>query len=64
MKSIPVNTKLSLKGCWEMVNRVDTLEKATVAINWLENNELLSNEDYNDLMMALSWIMRELYKAS
>jgi len=62
IKNIPVNQKLSVKGCWRMVNNVDTLEKAHIAEKWLKENEILSNDEYNDLMMALSYLTRELYK--
>lgn len=62
IRNIPVNPKLSLKGCWAMVNKVDTLEKLTIAEQWLKANEAITNDEYNDLMMALSYISRELYR--
>lgn len=62
IKNIPVNKNLSLKGCWTMVNRVNTLEKMKIAEHWLKLNEVISNDEYNDLMMALSYIGRELYR--
>lgn len=57
-----INTKLSASKCWTMVNRVDTLEKAKIANMWIMENEVITNEEYNDLMMALSYITRELYR--
>ena len=60
IRNIPINKKLSLKGCWAMVNRVDTIEKANIAESWLRENELLSNEDYDDLMMALTYLYRDI----
>lgn len=62
IRNIQVNPKLSLKGCWAMVNRVNTLEKLHIAKQWLKVNELITNDEYNDLMMALSYISRELYR--
>lgn len=62
IRNIPINPKLSLKGCWAMVNRVDNFEKLNVAYNWLRANEVITNEEYNDLMMTLSYISRELYR--
>lgn len=62
VKNIPVNTKLSVKGCWKMVNSVNTLQRAKVAELWLKKNEVISNDEYNDLMMALSWLTRDMYR--
>lgn len=62
IRNIAINPKLSLKGCWEMVNRVNALEKLHIAEQWLKANEVITNEEYNDLMMALSYISRELYR--
>ena len=62
IRNIPINPKLSLKGCWTMVNRVGNFEKLNIAYNWLRANEVITNEEYNDLMMTLSYISRELYR--
>lgn len=56
-----INTTLSTAKCWKMVNRVSTLEQAKTAEAWLRANEVISNDEYNDLMMALSYIVRELH---
>ena len=45
-----------------MVNRVDNFEKLNVAEQWLRVNEVITNDEYNNLMMALSYISRELYR--
>lgn len=45
-----------------MVNIVDTLEKLHIAERWIKENEVITNDEYNDLMMALSYISRELYR--
>lgn len=63
IRNIPVNPKLSVKGCWKMVNSVDSLVKARIAEQWLKQNEVIENLEYNDLMMALSYLTRELYRA-
>lgn len=56
-----INTKLSLKRCWDMVNRVQNFEQAAIAEQWLMANEVISNEEFDELMNALSFIYRELY---
>ena len=63
-----INTKLSLKGCWEMVNRIqlahtpeEIRKRASIAGEWLKANEVVSNAEYDDLMMAVSYIVRESY---
>ena len=61
IKNIPVNTKVSQKSLWKLVNAVDSLPKARIAEEWLKANEVIDNNAYNDLMMALSQITRELY---
>ena len=63
-----VNTKLSVSGCWEMVNRIqngktaeDIRERCRIAEQWLRANEIIDNETYNDLMMTVSYLHRESY---
>lgn len=63
-----INTKLSLKGCWKMVNAIQNAESSTairercrVAEEWLNANEIISNEEYDDLMIAVSFQYRESY---
>lgn len=64
-----INTKLSLKGCWKMVNaiwngdtREEILRRCNVATEWLNANEVISAEEYNDLMVAVSMQTREAYR--
>lgn len=66
-----INTKLSLKGCWRMVNAIwngktpeEILRRCNVATEWLNANEIIDAEQYNDLMMAVSMQYREAYRLS
>lgn len=45
-----------------MVNAVDSIPKAMTAEKWIKGNEVIDNATYNELMMALSYITRELYR--
>ena len=63
-----INTRLSLNGCWAMVNRIQTAttpesirERCKVAEEWLTANEIISTEDYNELMRAVSYLHMESY---
>ena len=60
IKEMPINTNLPLKRCWDMVNRVDTPEKARIAEEWLKANEIITNAQYDELMMALTWLYRDM----
>lgn len=51
---------LNIRQCWKMVNRADTHEKIRCAEKWLLHANI-TNAEYDDLMMALSQISRELY---
>ena len=53
--------KMSIKKFWDMVNNCSTLDAVNTAEKALIESDL-DNETYNDLMMALSYISRELYK--
>lgn len=64
-----VNTRLSVKGCWTMVNRIqkgstpaDIRERCNIAEEWLKANEIITNEEYDELMMTVSWLYRESYR--
>lgn len=46
------------------VCRVDTLQKAHIAEEYIKKLDYISNNEYNELMMALSYITRELYRAA
>ena len=53
--------KIALNRLWGMVNRIDTIEKANIAEAFLRECEL-SNEDFDDLMMAVAAQHRFLYE--
>jgi len=61
MKNIPINPNLPLQRCWDMVNRIDTVAQANVAEAWLRANNIIDNEQFDDLMMALCYQRREAY---
>ena len=63
-----INTKLSVKQCWDMVNRIqmgrtpdEIRRRCRVAEEWLTANEVITTDEYNELMMAVSYIHRESY---
>lgn len=63
-----INKKLSLKGCWNMVNRIQLAntpeqirERCRIAEEWLTANEVISNEEYNELMKSVTYLNRESY---
>ena len=62
-----INTKLSYEGCWKMVNAIsngkdsdDIRNRCLIAERWLKANTVITNEDYDELMRAVSFIYREL----
>lgn len=68
IKNVPVNTKLSLKGCWKLVNACqngntpqEIRQRCAIAEDWLVKNEIITTTEYDDLMMAVSYIIRESY---
>lgn len=63
-----VNKNLSLKRCWEMVNRIqrgktpeEIRERCHIAEKWLKENQIISTEEYDDLMMTVAYLHRESY---
>lgn len=63
-----INTKMSLDKCREMVNRIqlgntpeEIRKRCNVAEKWLKANEVISNEEYDDLMRTVSYLYRESY---
>lgn len=60
----PVNRNLSLKGCWLIVNTAETLEECKIAYNWIYDNEVITNDEYDDLMITLSYKTREAYRTA
>lgn len=64
----PINRQLSLKGCWKMVNAIqngDSPEeirgRCAIAQKWLNANDVISNDEYDELMMAVTLQHRESY---
>ncbi len=62
IKNIPINPNLSIKRCWDMVNRVETVRQGAVAEAWLAANKVISTEEFNELMMALTWQIRDAFR--
>ena len=63
-----INKKVSSAGCWKMVNAIQKAstpesirERCRIAEEWLNANEVITNEEYDDLMMAVSFLYRESY---
>lgn len=63
-----INTTLSKKGCWEMVNRIqngrtpeEIRERCEIATQWLNANEIITNEEYDDLMITVAYLYRGTY---
>lgn len=63
-----VNRQLSVKGCWNMVNAIqggrtpqEIRERCNIAEEWLTQNEVISNDQYDELMMAVAFLYRESY---
>ena len=53
---------MTSKQAWDMVNKAEGLKKLEEARLALADDRELSNEAYNDLMMALSYKVYESYK--
>ena len=63
-----INKNLSPDRCWKMVNKIqlgktaeEIRERCHVAEQWLMANVVITNEEYDDLMMAVSYLHRESY---
>lgn len=54
--------RFSEKQLWEFVNRADTHEKIQIADDFLSKLDYLDIEVYNDMMDALAYKSRELYR--
>ena len=59
MKNIPINTKLPLNRCWNMVSRIWTVEEAETAIKWLDANEIITVKEYDELIEAAIFLRQE-----
>ena len=62
IRKIPVNPDLSLKRCWEMINRVETVRQGAIAEEWLEANRVISAGEHGELMIALTWRIRDAFR--
>ena len=63
-----INRTLSLSGCWKMVNAIQNAttpelirERCHIAKLWLDNNDIISNLDYDELMESVAYLERETY---
>jgi len=63
-----INTKLSVNGCWKMVNAIqngktpeEIRKRCVIAAKWLDKNEVINFEQYDELMIAVSFLHRESY---
>ena len=63
-----INTKLSLKGCWKMVNAIQNAEtpqeirrRCRIAEEWLRANEMISIDAFDELMNTVAYLHRESY---
>ena len=61
-----MTNKMSLKACWDMVNAAqDGRTPGEIRANCLKaseslrQNEAITNDDYDELMMAVAQIFRE-----
>lgn len=50
------------KQLWEFVNRADSHEKIQTAISFLTKLDYLDIDVYDDMMNALAYTSRELYR--
>lgn len=63
-----INTKLSINGCWKMVNAIQNARtpeeirsRCATAEEWLKANTVIGNSDYDELMDTVSYLYRESY---
>ncbi len=63
-----INTKLSVNGCWKMVNAIqngktaeEIRSRCAIAEQWLKGNEIISNSEYDELMDTVAYFYRESY---
>ena len=72
IKKMPVNTKISIKRLWNLVNAVqngktpqEIRERAAVAEEWISHNEAINKgkrfDIADDMMNALAYLVRESY---
>lgn len=63
-----INRTLSVKGCWAMVNNIqnartpkEVRERCGIAEEWLKANEVITADEYDELMMSVAYLYRESY---
>lgn len=63
-----INKKLSLDGCWKMVNAIQNVDspeeirrRCYIAKEWLDANEIINLYDWEDLMETVAYLCRESY---
>ena len=63
-----INKNLSLNGCGRLVNAIqggktpaEVRERCRIAEEWLNANEVINNEQYDDLMMTVAYLHRDSY---
>ena len=61
-KEIPINPNLSAQRCREMIARIQTVRQGAIAEAWLTANKVISKEDYDKLMRALTFRIRDAFR--
>ncbi len=63
-----INKRLSLRGCWRMVNAIqngdtpkEIRQRAGIAAEWLKANEVISIDDFDELMDTVAFWVRASY---
>lgn len=63
-----INKRLSLRGCWRMVNAIqngdtpkEIRQRAWIAAEWLKANEVISIDDFDELMDTVAFWVRASY---
>lgn len=54
-------TKRREQQLWDMISRIDSHEKVQIAIAFLDKQDDLDFDTYDDMMNAIAFISRELY---
>lgn len=64
-----INPNLTLEQCWKLCNNIqhasspaDMRERCAIAEEWLTANTVISNSDYDEMMVYVSALYRESYE--
>lgn len=63
-----INPRLTLRQCWAMVNRIQSdspqtqLERFKIAEQWLRANTVITNDEFDSLMSAATYLCREAFE--